>query len=160
MKCYHCNCLLTEMCPAVFLGGLAWRLSYGCTKSLSHPEAPCVNTKRVTVCRLPFYCSLFVWLGWVLFISRDPLQREETMLSVESVCLSLSFSLSLVCLWLPLWVRLLDPTQNTNQPVSFQTPLSFYFSLPSSLRSSKLTVPRDLFCLILKFLVPWSTSTT
>ena len=97
MKCYLTSSVSCIRTPTG-LQGLAWRLSRGCTKALSHPEAPCVNTKRVTVCTLAFpLSSVFVWLGRVLFISRDPPHREETMLSVESVSYR-SVSLSLVCL--------------------------------------------------------------
>lgn len=96
------------------------------------------------MCRLAFpLSSVFVWLGRVLFISRDPLHREETMLSVESVSYR-SVSLSLVCLWLPLFSGCVCWHWHSI-PISLcelsNTSIFFYFSTPSSFVNLRSLVP-------------------
>lgn len=110
--------------------GLIWILSLGCTKALSHPEAPCVSSKRVTVCRLAFP----LWSVCLSGLAESSLSgathcsewRQCYLFTLSPVVLSLSLSL-------PFWVRLLAPAQNSNQPASSRTPPSFYFSMPSLL---------------------------
>lgn len=69
--------------------GLAWRLSCGCTKALSHPEATICQYQEGHCVLAGLSIVVCVCLSWLSpLYQQRPTQREETMLSVESVSLS------------------------------------------------------------------------
>jgi len=116
----HISSLFQPLYIEIQAGLQAWWLFCGCTKAQSHPEAPSVNTKRVTVCRPASSIVICVFfLGWVLFI--------KTLCTEGQFYQWSPFCLSLLCLWLPVWVCSRSLIQNPF--VSFQTPLSFHFVL-------------------------------
>lgn len=91
-----------------------WMLSLGRTKTTESPRGPTCCTGQA---RLSIVAPCLSGPTELLCIGRDPLQRGETILSVCSAPIALFLP---PCVFLAL-------TQNTGQPVSFQTPLSFFF---------------------------------
>lgn len=150
MKCYHWHHLITSLYSERIPTSLwdAWhRGSPVAAKKHWVTQRPHVSIPRGSLCaERPFYCGLGL-SGLVESSLSAGTTAERGDNVISWICL-LPLCLSLMCLWPPLWVCLLTRTQNANQPASFQTPPSFYFSMPFSLRSAqtKLTFPCHAPC--------------
>lgn len=139
MKCCCWRLLISVLYSARIptgLRALAWRLSCGCTKALSHPEAPMCQYQEGQCVRAGRSIVVCVCLAWLSPLNQQRPTTEMGDNVISRICL-LSFCLSgclsgCVC-WH--WHRI---------PISSRAPPSFCCSLPSSLLSahtSKLTFP-------------------
>lgn len=149
MKCCCWRLLLSVLYSARIptgLRALAWRLSCGCTKALSHPEAPMCQYQEGQCVRAGRSIVVCVCLAWL-----SPFLSAETNYRAGRQCYQSTASPVFLSLWLPLWVRLLAPTQNTNQLSSTSIFSAAYCRHHCSQRtcpSSLSPVSLSVFCLM------------
>lgn len=134
--------------------GLAWRLSCGCTKALSHPEATICQYQEGHCVLAGLSIVVCVCLSWLSpLYQQRPTQREETMLSVESVSLS----------WLPLTASLgaSAGTDTEYQSACRALKLLSLFISQCHPHWSQHTRPSSLSPVLIFFfqLVPWNSQT-